>query len=345
MTIAGRHLLPYLDDYAGFHRRCSENIDGTKVLIFSTESVIDGRRKWVGGFADRIKGMLSSALLAILTERVFFAEWKTPTQVSDYLLPSAIQWLPTELLADRSAYLTIDAIDNDKYRSFMSALISNDTIDFSFENFQYVRIHSNILNFHDLLSRPQFLSRTLFGRALLARIGDVGLQRTITDLMVLLFSHLFKYTPSHVARPLWLDYERRRALGVPCIGVHFRTGGDGKWWDPQLDHIESLPRVVSKVHSIADQCFSNSAQIIVTSDSQLARDILLDKLSKIYSCHSYTGNIAHYERSNSLARDDFDFLLFEFMCLSRCDYVIHGAGEYALTAARIGGTPHSSYKD
>lgn len=343
MNFLWSELAPYIDDYAIFHRRSMKATEQHKTMTFSTEYFEGSNKKWVGGFADRLKGMLSAFLLAIVTNRKFFADWKTPTVLSEHLAPSAFDWRLVENINNNDKPLIIDAIDSKNYHTFVLEYLKGAHNAEILDGYTDVVVHSNMINFYDVLANRDLLSQSLFGRALMLRESNIGMERTVAELTVLLFGSLFRYMPLPEFERRWADFEVKRRLGPPVIGVHFRTGGDNRWWDPQMDKLENIPLVSAAVRRTSEDCFGGKAQVLITSDSENARKLLLETISKTSPCYSYDGNIAHYERSSSIAQDEFQFLLFEFLCLSRCDFVIHGAGEYALTAAKVGGKPYSSY--
>ncbi len=143
---------------------------------------------------------------------------------------------------------------------------------------------------------------------------------------------------------LWNDFHARRRKGQ-IIGVHFRSGGDGAWSDPSLDDTRNVEQVFGAVVNISNQRFNGSAQLLIASDSTQFRADLSRLASQIYSTHTYSGEIRHYERSDGETLAGVDFALLEFMCLSRCDFVIHGAGGFGLTAAQVGARAHAHYKE
>ncbi len=337
-------LLTELENYRAFHEAVASGATEAGALVFSTEFHLGQCKRPVGGFADRLKGMLSCALMAILTERLFFADWRTPFDVTGYFNAPKIRWNNSQLLAQMRDPIIVDAIDNENYSRYDRYIWANQGSPDMFDGHRYVRVHTNILGIRDSLGKEALLQKTYFGQALSRFAAKCSPDIIERELLAVLFNYLLSYSPRRDMVALWNDFHARRRKG-PIIGIHFRSGGDGAWRDPSMDNIGNVEQVFGAVVDISNRRFNGSAQLLIASDSAQFRSDLSKLASQKYSTHSYPGEICHYERSDGETLAGVDFALLEFMCLSRCDFVIHGAGGYGLTAAWIGARPHAHYKE
>lgn len=337
-------LLTELADYGTAHHQAVVAPRAEKFLLFSTEFHQAGRKRLVGGFADRLKGMLSCTLLSILCDRVFLTEWLSPLPLVEHFDAPNIAWgaISTVIGAVESDVFIVDAIDNENFARFDQYLECNHTTGAIFDGKLLAKIHTNILSIDRLLRKESLLRQTNFGRLLAQLCEKHSIQVVERELVPLLFFYNLKYRPMREAVEMWRDFQSRRRAG-PIIGVHFRSGGDGNWWDPILDDVANATKVASAIGKVAQQRFDNAVVIFIASDSTKFRATLTDLISSQYSVISYTGQIHHYERSGGDALADIDFAVLEFMCLSRCNYVIYGAGGYGSTAALVGGRASSPY--
>jgi hypothetical protein len=337
-------LLTELENYRAFHEAVASGATEACALVFSTEFHQGQLKRRVGGFADRLKGMLSCALMAILTERLFLADWRTPFDVTGYFNAPKIRWNNSQLLAQMRDPIIVDAIDNENYSRYDRYILANQGNPNMFDGHRHVRVHTNILGIRDTLGKEALLQKTYFGQALSRFAANCAPDIVERELVSVLFNYLLSYSPRRDMVALWNDFHARRRK-AKIIGVHFRSGGDGAWRDPSLDDIRNVEQVFGAVVNISSRPFNDSAQLLIASDSAQFRVDLSRLASQRYSTHTYTGEIRHYERSDGETLGAVDFALLEFMCLSRCDFVIHGAGGFGLTAAQIGARPHAHYKE
>jgi hypothetical protein len=193
-----------------------------------------------------------------------------------------------------------------------------------------------------LLHQRRLLEQTAPGRILARWVDDSSPAEVERALLPLLFAFLLEYRPRRRALGIWNDFQQRRRV-LPVIGVHFRSGGEGAWSDPVMDDVTHIASVHEAIVAVAERRFGGDCQVLVTADSANVRARIMGLLAGRYPATTYEGQAWHYERSRAGAVDPIDFAIAEFMCLSECDYVIHGRGNYAMTAALLGGRPHEAY--
>ena len=339
------NLLRDLGDYGAKHKMALKAPDGQKFLVFSVEFYQDGYKRWVGGFADRLKGMLSTALIAVLTDRIFLVDWRTPMPISDHFDAPNLNWNTIDIVENGAPVYIVDAIDPDSYAKYSRYIHDNQDARKLFDGAPIARVHTNMLAIDDLLKMHELLRQTAVGQTLGRISSECPADIARDGIVSVMFNYLMSYRPQRRAVEMWRDFQRRRANG-PMIGVQFRSGGHGAWWgDGDMDDIGNAEAVRDGVVKIAESRFSGNVQVLIASDSAKFRSRLTELLTGIYQVCVYDGDIYHLERSSGDPVAGVDFAMFEFMCLSHCDYIIHGVGEFGLTAARVGLKTHSHYSD
>lgn len=341
------------ENYRWFHERALST-PKPKTLVFSTEFYEGGRKRNIGGFADRLKGLISSAFLAMLTDRLFLADWSSPTRLDSHFNCPKINLLGKLEAADPSP-LIVDAVDYEGFYRFLSDLQKSGEEADPFDNHSAVHIHTNIQSIGFFLRCSSLLERNSLGRSLTKMLGTHTPEAVEQAIIPLLFNYLLSYRPPVSLCALWNDFMERR-VSHETIGVHFRSGGDGAWPDPELDHLDNLPTVIDALDMIAAEHFHGQRpQVYVASDSLTFRTRFTDAISNRYSVICYQGSLYHYERSGneftpsgsfeqSKGDGGIDFAVFEFFCFSRCDFILHGAGDFAHMAAVLGNIPSAHYK-
>jgi hypothetical protein len=333
-----------LKNYNVLHSQALAAPSGRKFLLFSTEFYQAGQKKLVGGFADRLKGLISCALLAILTDRVFLVEWLSPVSLAEHFDAANIAWETIDALAriDENDLFIADAIDHENFSVFDQYVDNGASTGHLFGNRTLAKIHTNILSISNLLRKNTLLQMTPIGRSLARAVAEMEVPDLERQLVRVLFSYLLSYRPRRQALDMWNDFQGRRRDG-PLIGVHFRSGGDGAWSDGAMDDVANASLVADTIAAVAEAEFENQATVLIASDSARFRADLKDLVLSAFPVISYDGEIYHYERSGGDPLAGSDFAIFEFICLSCCDYVIHGTGGFATMAALIGGRPNSQY--
>lgn len=336
-----------LAEYAHRHQHEPRLQRPTSVLAYSSEYVLPtGQRRHVGGYADRLKGLLSTALLAMLCDRRFVAEWQTPHPISHALAPQALMWeMPLDVQTfARASHTLIDGIDDAAHARFRTKLLAlHDVYDRLHGHEHLIRIHSNIDFLGDLLANRALLARTRLGRLLDAMVAGSASETVATWLFGALFRFLFRYMPQGVFQDTWMRFLEIRQQRI-VVGVQFRTGGAGHWIDPELDGLASAERVAAAAVSAAQARGFDDPVFFVSTDHEGASAALGTALQPRNEVLRFGFPPAHFERSiNADVGLQVDAPLLEHMCLAHCDLVVHGRGGFGTTAAMLGGVPAVPY--
>lgn len=308
------------------------------MLIYSANRFdATGNRKFVGGFADRLKGICFTFALSKLINRQFFVEWDNPSALTDIFAPNEIIWeLPESIKKDLHKFRTFNLID-EFFTDELKAVIKHSPVDVEaklFNNSQAVVLNCNSLNF-DLI-RPHKQSLEANG---IEVSSESCFFRSILDI---LFSNRKIYE-----LPGYQDFLNFKASVNPnaIIGAQFRTGGDGQWDDPALDSIDNSGAFAQSVLNYARKIGLTDFGVFLSTDSQMAKQRIGGYLKNKVHFFCYASPPIHLERSTQReAANGAMQVALEHTALSECHHVIVGAGEFGVTAAYRGNKMPISYR-
>lgn len=274
-----------------------------------------------GGFGDRLRGMVTTYYLAIMTNSSFSVNWAKPYNLNDYfLVPSCVTHSGTKqrgqtdgstktigLVEASSSKMSqrdkIVRVDLNSYSYFTKSLFSADIG-------KDVDVRTNSFHWKELVRKETFKQRA-------ASLKLSNLSQA--ELFKLAIDELFG-NPTSIVRETFKSVMRRLAGGepndVPYVGVQIRLGGKNKspvgGWDDSSRH--SLEQV---------ECFAEEAvrlcrrmrvgSIFVTADSEEALRAFEDAVDResaaaCWSCPrpivvQVPGTIAHTDKSYFVARE------------------------------------------
>ena len=221
-----------------------------------------------GGMGDRMNGIISSFVLAMITGRSFAIDWSTPCTLKEHLIPNNIHWntkIWQSYLTDAKPVGCMSLFDYPPN----STIFQQRNLTLIMEEHQVVRISTNV----NLL--PFLWSNVNHGDAMHLLFGDNEEQARplLTKHFGCLFDFLFQLAPqlqktvNHFKNKI--EIRQRKS-----IGVQVRLGG--KWdldlMEVQSDFqkwIEAIERRITKEFALSDIAAENNKQhfdIFVTSD-------------------------------------------------------------------------------
>lgn len=301
--------------------------DRAKYLIFSANRhAILKSHDYVGGLADRLKGVYSAFLMAVATGRIFLIDWDTPFALSDNFSPNGYDWrLEPHLknLGKRSETIHLDMIDK-------RGIALKETPPDRLEQEIFGNRDSCVLNINWLYDE--------------AYLDFFDLPPSDDEAFRQVFDFLFKpLVPKGLSAEInKLDKMRRSHDAL--FGVHLRTGGDKDWWDSKLDKRRSYRKLMIAAFDFAAERGSRNPLFYFASDSESAKRSV-EKKNWPHDVATIPGPIQHLDRSLDMTRQGSDFTFFEFDLLRRCDGIIGGAGAFYRIAAMAGGKPYITYRD
>jgi hypothetical protein len=300
--------------------RLTSNPDAARgFVVFTTDSFRgpDGTPAgYIGGLADRIKGLITSFLIAVATDRIFIVDWKRPFALEPVLQPNRWDWRPTTWL-DRMG--VPDAI-------LLLHMIGRSV---ELEAHAAAGIEEHLLR----RVRVVYLNLNGFSGELVSRLFPGSSASAV-------FKHAFEtlfafHSPPQFAR-LWAVLDKIKQAREPLVGVHLRTGQGNGWEDPRFADWRQYEHTLRVAFAQAAKLGHVKPAYYFASDSARAKEaVRTTDWGRTVLCSDFP--VAHMDRSFGMDREPFDHAIVEFMILRSCDLVIGGAGGFWSTAAMAGG--------
>ena len=322
-------------NHARLHRLYAQysslvNLSALQTTSLSNKTMIYSCRSFCGGWGDRLRGILSVYVLALLTDRRFLIDMSYPCDLLKVVEPNAVNWTWSEpsRQANRSQ-LIINTMASWRaaYRGEIATMIKSKDIVKDWSNYDDVFLSTNSDYMTPALRNPHLSNRT---RQLFTALPMS--QATLSGLFALLFELLFQ--PSLLVRQrvdTILAASHRRNL----ICLHVRVGKNPT--NP-FDHAFTARANTTKAMiRFVDLNLRNvtSPLIFITSDSGQA----VSDVSHRYPNSSMTivGPILHidrFDRSSSVVCDGFVKVLADFYLLGECQTSLLSASGFSSWANR-----------
>ena len=301
--------------------KLEQNKDEESCLVYSTERFIDGRRALIGGLADRMKGAATVMLLSIALGRRFEIEWKHPEDIRRIFDYSRYDWS----LGDyNDANLEIDLIDKN-FNAEIRSNMKEGSLEWLFpEEDSRIKIFCNSVDV-EVGKNGDYSNQFSNSFLTLNRTDLVGS-----------FLSLLEYRPGLEESMILMAFMSRLEFFDKTIAVHFRTGGDGGWRDPDMDDVSNVKKLIQRAREIASG-HEGRVGVYFACDSDNLKRSVLKKYSPEFDIFSINIPLAHIDRS-----EDGDavmgsrFAMMENFMISMCDEILTGKGAFAeLSANRI----------
>jgi len=276
-----------------------------KTMIYSCQS-------FCGGWGDRLRGIMSVYILALLTNRRFMIDMNYPCSISKVLEPNFVNWTYIKPKNNRTR-LTINTM-----RSWQKAIQSEaantikskDLIKF-WSSYDDIYISTNGDYMILALRNGHMINRTrhLFGRT-------PSSQTTMQILFPLLYEFLFK--PSIQVRKR-VDTILSASLNRHLICLHIRIGKNPT--NP-FDHaFTARVNTTQAMLTFIDNYLLNksSSLVFITSDSgQAVSDVLHHYPNSSMTIVGPILHIDRFDRRSSTVCDGFVKVLADFYMLGEC---------------------------
>ncbi len=276
-----------------------------KTMIYSCQS-------FCGGWGDRLRGIMSVYILALLTNRRFMIDMNYPCSISKVLEPNFVNWTYIKPKNNRTR-LTINtmrswqkAIQNEA----SNTIKSKDLIKF-WSSYDDIYISTNGDYMILALRNSHMINRTrhLFGRT-------PSSQTTMQILFPLLYEFLFK--PSIQVRKR-VDTILSASLNRHLICLHIRIGKNPT--NP-FDHaFTARVNTTQAMLTFIDSYLVNksSSLVFITSDSgQAVSDVLHHYPNSSMTIVGPILHIDRFDRRSSTVCDGFVKVLADFYMLGEC---------------------------
>ena len=290
------------------------NLTAWKGNELSNQRIIYSCQSFCGGWGDRLRGILSTYILALLLDRQFVIDMNYPCEISKVLQPNFVNW--TWVSYPKSANRTRLNINTMRswqkaYRNEIADTIKSKNLIELWSSYDDIYISTNSDYMLLALRNAHLMNQT---RKLLGRIPSS--QATMQNLFSFIYELLFKPSlavAQHVDRILFVSHDYH------LICLHVRIGKNPT--NP-FDHaFTARVNTTQTMLDFTDRYTLNKTSpfVFITSDSgQAVSDVL-----RHYPQSSMTiiGPILHidrFDRRSSLICDGYIKVLADFYMLGEC---------------------------
>ena len=301
--------------------KLNENKDSGGSLVFSTERFIDGRRALIGGLADRMKGASTVMLLSIALGRRFEIEWEHPEDIGRIFNYSGYDWSFKE---GQEVNLEVDLIDRNFTSELREEMRDGDLEGLLPAKESRIKIFCNSVDV-EIGKNEEFSLQFSDTFNSLNRTNLVGS-----------FLSMLEYRPGLEESMILMVFLSRMNSFDRTVAVHFRTGGDGDWRDPEMDDVANVEKLIHRAHEISSST-EGKVGIYFACDSENLKQSVLEKYSSELEIFSNNIPLAHIDRSDDKgAVMGSRFAMMENYMISMCDEILTGKGAFAeLSANRV----------
>ena len=257
-----------------------------------------------GGNGDRMNGIVHVFILSLLLKRTFLIDSEFPLPLHLVLAPRLIDWrMPQTMIPD----ISVDYIDKRlEFVSDLSSLIRNRD--------SAIAITTNHLLMMKIIDHPLFPIPEL---------------RTVP----FLFSHLFKF----LFLPTVLI--SRELPDTSFLGIHFRSGNHGNWYDPERHGFGDL-NMFFECARMLEASFGKSLPWILFSDvaeKDLSRHLNFFEEYRSGKLSVYDSAPVHTDRSSLVASVAGGFVgAWEgWLTMTRAAGLVISRSFFSETAARV----------
>lgn len=328
---------------------------GTKVTTFALNP--NGAS---GGFGDRLRGMVTTYYLAIMTNSSFEIDWTRPYNLTDYFaVPSCdgherakhqkqsaagsgdVVAMSFELPGDGKIIRTA----HDDWKYFTDSLFIDDTG-------KNVEIHTNSFHWKEVVRHEEFRERAAslnlsnLSQAELFKLAIDELLRNPTSVVIESFESVMRRLSAG-------SHDEESSVSVPYVGVQVRLGGRNNgdvsgWDDPSRHSLEEVDCFAAEAMRLCRLMHIKS--IFVTADSEEAarkfEDAVAQQAAAARSSSSnpppppivvqVPGNIGHTDRSivaSEHARDVWLKSIMDWWVLKHASALVISRSAFGETAA------------
>jgi hypothetical protein len=301
-----------------------------KTMIYSCQS-------FCGGWGDRLRGIISVYVLALLTDRRFLMDMNYPCGISKVLEPNFVNWTYIKSPTSKNRkQLTINTMRSwqKQYRTEIANTIKSKNLVELWSSYDDIFISTNG-DYMILALRNSHMidkARSLFGRIPLS-------QATMQTLFPFLYELLFK--PSIEVRKR-VDTILSSSLNRHLICLHIRVGKNPT--NP-FDHaFTGRVNTTQAMLSFTDDYLSKTkipSLVFVTSDSgQAISDVLRHYPNSSMTIVGPILHIDRFDRRSSTVCDGFIKVLADFYMLGECQTSLLSASGFSTWANRRREKPH-----
>ncbi len=283
-----------------------------------------------GGWADRLRGLMSAYILANFTKREFLIDIDHPCSLSLMLQPNVIKWnekirchdFGKTNIKNNFTSLRLNKIDDTDFQSFLRNL----------NIFEYFKD----TNLFIVRTNNDWIREFSFNKHLNESIHQFGYKPQNFKLYSFfrkLYNDLFKLTPSLQKRYNEFLKEAKPDNQTKLICAQVRIGGAR----PNVHHDKQFASLNNSKYFwdfIRNKFLYPNPQlkykIFVTSDTKAVQNECIEEFGK-ENIVKIDGPFTHIDRDKFVDKNDcsrFDKVILDFHALQNCDIAIIGRGGY-----------------
>ena len=292
-----------------------------------------GQMAVCGGWADRIKGLVVSYLLANLTGRVFKAQILKPDcELTHYLQPNRVNWsLPQRDFPKDEKFQIYTHPDDHVFKSHMHEF--NFSKEFN-ASIKHVYFLGNLEDVTNLMKNTKYTSQLAWGRGL-----------TPADVYAAVYKRLFKLHPRLQMKLQKILFNTLKTSNHRLICVHVRMGKTKTIpTDTETRNtLGNLPRIWDFVRNHSQSEFD---RVYVMSDSE---EVMTSAMQQSFKDRLVTvpGDIVHVDKQLGQKTErmcsGFEKLVLEHHLLMNCDVMVRGHSGLSVIASAIRATDRDLY--
>ena len=277
-----------------------QNVHSSKALIF-----VCLHSTFCGGHGDRLFGLLSAYLAALLSGRAFYIDMRTPIPLSSLLYPKR-SW--PVISGSCMTYRWTSAEDQES--------LDGDVQQFMKDDSEVLCVASNLRLFKSLLKY------------------DMSKQFTRPGLLSGLFLDLFSL--ASMPRALLLDF-RRKLDGRKLIGIHFRAGNETSWSDPARHALSELELALTCAATVENHLnLQDSAWLLAADTLKIRQQPAVVQLHSIGKIVYLEDRPTHIDRSSPDVDGIFQSWAAWWVLAFETEAILLSHSNFGWSAAEIG---------
>ncbi|CAF0913014.1 unnamed protein product [Adineta steineri] len=280
--------------------------------------------KYCGGWGDRIRGITSTYILAVLLQRRFVIDMQYPCNLTHFLLPNLVDWIPKYHIYEQKNYLKLDPMH--KYGIELYSNISSGNLMEIWSKYENIYLTANSDYITPALKNPFF-------QLIKSQINIQSNESTQEILFPLIFELLFKPTSIVINQLDKLFSKSSLSYNQSIICMHIRMGQN-----PTVPKDAKLPFRTSIVYDMLKFIDKNLNQsyssIFITTDSYEVQQNIYKHYGNDRML-SIPGPIVHIDRYNSKKEsyerlyNGFLKVILEFYFLGECDTLLRSRSGFS----------------
>ncbi|XP_060076829.1 uncharacterized protein LOC132563779 [Ylistrum balloti] len=276
-----------------------------------------------GGWSDRLSGILSTLIMALLTNRRLLINHDKPCPLEDYLIPAHFDWrFNRSILLNRTkSYQDLSARKSEKLRKYLNG--SLDINNYFHDDVSFLRVNWDFTN--EFRKRPHIGNEVAWVTKL-----------HYADMYKELFHFFFKPSPllGNALNELQKKYRKRPKIAC----AHIRVGGNKNM--PYDDRRPKIP--TDDVWKYFDKLNKSEYDFFIASDANEMKNVAKNRYPK--NIIDTPGKITHIDqKGRNDPRAGFLKQFLDFFTLVKCDALILTNSGFGTFAAYLRETDSDLY--